>query len=88
MTDVFENKYYKAEWKENVPNTNQRYADGTYAEEPDKFAVYDGATNYIGYIDKRTGNFWVNGDPNSEYNCSFLKAAKEVLVKKGLVFSL
>lgn len=85
---TFENKYYKKEWKEfSSIKGNPRFADGTYFKEGDKYAVYDGATNIMGYVNKN-GNFELLDpkDAESEYKCSFLKAAKEALVAEGLVF--
>lgn len=83
----FENKEYKKEWKEFVPNgtdkdgkdipSKQLYKLGTVHENEDGsgFSVYDGATNYIGVINN-DGSFVING-AKDEYAMTFMKYAKE-----------
>ncbi len=79
----FNNKYYKDEWEQNVPSTGKAYAHGTYFEEGDKYVVYDGGQNLMGYVNKN-GIFSCAGEL-TEYKASFLRSAKEELVKNGLV---
>lgn len=73
----FVNKYYKDEWLEFVPYTQNkvRYREGNYTltGEGTK-VVYDGATNYMGEVLK-DGTFVRISD--SEYNDTFLRAAAE-----------
>lgn len=82
-TKGFRNKYYNSKWQKFVGNSKREYADGTYAEEGGKYAVYDGATNFMGFVNKN-GTFDSDGNL-TEYKASFLKSAKEVLVEAGLV---
>lgn len=79
----FRNTEYKDEWQICVPGSERLYADGTYFEEGDGYAVYDGAQNWMGCINK-DGTFTGNGAP-TEYKASFLRTAKAELVRLGLV---
>ena len=85
MTNInFINKEYKKEWIEFVPNTDNtvRYCEGTAAADDGvDFAVYDGATNYMGRVNKLTGEISYNGKEGEEYNKTFLLAAKETICK-------
>ena len=79
----FRNTEYSSEWLRLIPGTDREYADGTYFAEGDGYAVYDGAQNWVGAVNK-DGTFTGNG-PKSEYNESFLRTAKAELVRLGLV---
>lgn len=79
----FRNNEYRDEWLRLVPGTEREYADGTYFEEGDAYAVYDGAQNWVGAVNK-DGTFTGNGAP-SEYKDSFLRTAKAELVRLGLI---
>lgn len=79
----FRNTLYKDEWQKYVGSTTNEFANGSYFDEGEKFVVYDGAQNLMGYIDKN-GVFSAAG-PLTEYMATFLRAAKAELVKKGLV---
>lgn len=59
---------------------------GTYEYEKkvDAYAIYDGRTNFMGYVSKN-GNFDPCGELY-EVKASWLKAAKEALVAAGLVY--
>lgn len=78
----FINNEYKEEWIKWVPGFEGkvRYCEGTYSLRGDGTkVVYDGATNYMGIV-KPDGTFVSNdsmgGEP-SEYELTFLRAAKE-----------
>lgn len=77
----FTNSEYKKEWDEFVPGTKVLYKEGTYAsDDGNDFAVYDGATNYLGRVNKETGEISYNGS-ESEYNKTFLESAKKEICK-------
>lgn len=82
----FRNTEYKSEWDKHIPGSEREYADGTYFEEGDKYAVYDGAQNWMGCVNKN-GTFTGNG-ALTEYKASFLRTAKAELVRLGLVGTL
>lgn len=82
----FRNTLYKDEWEKCVGQSTHEFADGTYFKEGDKFVVYDGAQNLMGYIDKN-GVFSADG-PLNEYMATFLRTAKAELVKQGLVVAM
>lgn len=78
----FVNKAYKPEWKKFVPGTNNtvRYCEGTFGSDDGvDFAIYDGGTNYVGRVNKETGEMKPNTD--TEYDKSFVEAAKAVICK-------
>lgn len=84
-TGSFVNEAYKKEWMEFIPNMKDRkgdpirYADGTFgADDGNDFAVYDGATNYLGRVNRKTGEINFNGEKD-EYKKTFLEAAKNVI---------
>jgi len=79
----FRNKYYRSEWKNSVPGSGRAYSEGTYFESGEMYAVYDGGQNLMGYV-HRDGTFSGAGEL-TEYSASFLRSAKEELVKNGLV---
>lgn len=79
----FRNTEYRNEWFTKVPGTDLDYADGSYFEEGGAYAVYDGAQNWMGIINK-DGSFSGDG-ALTEYRASFLCAAKTELVRLGLV---
>lgn len=86
-TDTFVNKYYKKEWEEFVPGWEDRdgnpvpYAVGTYiTEDLVNYAIYDGGQNYMGSVNKATGEIKYNTSKD-EYKDSFLLSAKEVICK-------
>lgn len=80
----FENKYYKKEWKEKTFITKKLYKIGTVIEHRDgSFAVYDGAHNWMGSLDKK-GTPKYNGK-SSEYMETFLKSALEFLKEQGKI---
>lgn len=84
---AFKNTYYKKEWFKTVPNTKDVPFDvGTCMHEYGKYAVYDGATNFMGFVNEN-GTFTSNGSL-TEYQASFLRSAKETLVGLGLVNNL
>lgn len=72
----FTNKYYKDNWTQKTPG-GRPYNRGTCEETHDGWAVYDGATNYMGKITHK-GKTVCNGG-ESEYKLGFLRAAKEAL---------
>lgn len=77
-TGSFINKDYKPEWDEFVPNTDNkvRYCEGTYASDDGiDFAVFDGATNYMGRIDKVAKKITEINGKEDDYKDSFLHAA-------------
>lgn len=77
----FTNVEYKKEWDEFVPGTKVLYKEGTYvSDDGNDFAVYDGATNYLGRVNKETGEISYNGS-ESEYNKTFLESAKKEICK-------
>lgn len=77
----FTNVEYKKEWDEFVPGTKVLYKEGTYvSDDGNDFAVYDGATNYLGRVNKETGEIFYNGS-ESEYNKTFLESAKKEICK-------
>lgn len=84
-TGSFVNEAYKKEWMEFVPNMKDRegnpirYADATFcADEGNDFAVYDGGQNYMGRVNRKTGEIEFNG-AKDEYKSTFLEAAKKVI---------
>lgn len=79
-------QFNERDWQKYVGSSKREYADGTYFEEGDKYAVYDGAQNLMGYVNKN-GTFTTDG-ALTEYKASFLKSAKAELVKQGLVSTL
>lgn len=80
----FVNFFYKAEWIQEVPNQpGVYYKHGTYSQTfinyEIKYAVYDGATNFIGYV-KEDGTLEPNSaNPNDEYALSFLECVRKIL---------
>lgn len=79
----FTNTEYKKTWTEFVPGTHNkvRYCEGTFvSNDGNDFAVYDGATNYLGRVNKETGEISYNGS-ESEYNKTFLESAKKEICK-------
>lgn len=62
---------------------NPEHADGTYSEEGGKYAVYDGAKNWMGCI-RKDGSFTGDGAA-TEYKASYLRAARAELIRLGLV---
>ena len=77
----FTNSEYKKECDEFVPGTKVLYIEGTYvSDDGNDFAVYDGATNYLGRVNKETGEISYNGS-ESEYNKTFLESAKKEICK-------
>ena len=82
QTFSFVNEEYKKEWTEFVPFTNNkyRYKDGTCGSEKgyDKWAVYDGATNFLAHISKIDRSVEYNGEAD-EYKKSFVKYALKKL---------
>ena len=79
-TGSFINKEYKPEWTEFVPGTKVRYCEGTCGSEKgyDKWAVYDGATNFLAHISKIDRSVEYNGEAD-EYKKSFVKYALKKL---------
>lgn len=82
----FRNTEYRDEWKRFACNSEHEYADGSYFEEGGKYAVYDGAQNFMGLVN-HNGTFGCNG-ALTEYKASFLRTAKAELIKQGLVCTL
>ena len=81
FTGSFTNNEYKNEWDEFVPGTKVLYKEGTYtSDDGNDFAVYDGATNYLGRVNKETGEISYNGSEN-EYDKTFLESAKKEICK-------
>ena len=81
ISGSFTNNEYKNEWDEFVSGTKVLYKEGTYvSDDGNDFAVYDGATNYLGRVNKETGEISYNGS-ESEYNKTFLEAAKKEICK-------
>lgn len=82
ITGSFINKEYKPEWIEFVPGTKVRYCEGTFASDDGgvRFAVYDGATNLMGFIDRIEKKI-VDSNGGSEYNMTFLNAALPEICK-------
>lgn len=76
----FTNEEYKDSWIKYVPNTNERYCDGTVVTETQdtSWCVYDGATNALAWIDKTTGEVEYNGE-RDEYKETFVKYAKKAI---------
>lgn len=78
----FVNEEYKKEWIEFVPHTNNkiRYCEGTCVSEKgfDKWAVYDGATNFLAHISKIDRSVEYNGEAD-DYKKSFVKYALKKL---------
>lgn len=72
----FYNKGYKSGWTQHT-DTGHPYAAGTANETENGWAIYDGATNYMGKV-TRDGEIIFNGG-ETEYKRSFLHAAKEAL---------
>lgn len=83
----FRNNEYKSEWQKYVGSGKAEYADGTYFEEGEAYAVFDGAQNLMGCVDKN-GTFTTDGSVLTEYKASFLRSAKAELVRQGLVSAL
>lgn len=79
----FRNTEFKSEWNKFVGSSKTEYADGAYFEENGRYAVYDGAENFMGYINK-DGTFGCNG-ASTTYRDSFLRTAKTELEKQGLI---
>lgn len=79
----FRNTLYKDEWDKYVGTSTHEFADGTFFKEGDKFAVYDGGQNLMGYIDKN--GVFSAVSPLTEYMASFLRSAKEELIKERLI---
>lgn len=77
----FENKYYKdGEWEDYVPDSTYRYKDGSaivHDNNPNLFAVYDGAINYMGDV-STSGEIRFGGD-ETEYKRTFLESARDLL---------
>lgn len=82
----FRNTEYKKDWNKYVGSSKREYADGTYFEEGDSYAVYDGGQNLMGYVHKN-GTFTTDG-ALTEFKASFLRTAKAELVRQGLVGTL
>ena len=82
QTFSFINEEYKKDWIEFVPHTNNkvRYCEGTGGSEKgyDKWAVYDGATNFLAHISKIDRSVEYNGEAD-EYKKSFVKYALKKL---------
>lgn len=82
QTFSFINEEYKKDWIEFVPHTNNkvRYCEGTCGSEKgyDKWAVYDGATNFLAHISKIDRSVEYNGEAD-EYKKSFVKYALKKL---------
>lgn len=76
----FRNTEYKNEWAQRICN---EYANGACFEEGGRYAVYDGAQNFMGFVNKN-GRFACNG-AMTEYRASFLRTAKVELVRLGFV---
>ena len=66
QTFSFINEEYKKDWIEFVPHTNNkvRYCEGTCSSEKgyDKWAVYDGAINFLAHISKIDRSVEYNGE--------------------------
>lgn len=79
---MFHNHYYHDDWKEFVPTReNVRYAEGHASFNPDgSLTVYDGDNNFMGTITAE-GVFVYNDPVNTEYEDTFLRAAKEMFFK-------
>lgn len=76
---AFVNKLYKENWEKIVPGTSNEFKNGTYASENSiEYAVYDGAANYMGKVNRETGIFTVNGEA-TEYKLGFLLCAKDAI---------
>ena len=82
QTFSFINEEYKKDWIEFVPHTNNqvRHCEGTCGSEKgyDKWAVYDGATNFLAHISKIDRSVEYNGEAD-EYKKSFVKYALKKL---------
>lgn len=80
LNGSFVNTLYKGTWAKLVPGTNAEYKNGTYVSKDGvDYAVYDGATNYIGRVNKETGELTSNG-AMTEYKASFLICAIDSIV--------
>lgn len=72
----FVNSLYKKEWDVYTHDGKTKFADGTFfSDDGEWFAVYDGATNYMGRVNKTTGEIQFNGTPDV-YKETFLVEAK------------
>lgn len=88
-TMQFVNEGYKKEWLELVPNmydrdgNHPRYCEGTAISEDGgiDWAVFDGGQNYMGRVNKATGEI-IYDNGNDEYNDTFLKAAAAAICGK------
>lgn len=78
----FRNTEYRSEWQKYVGSSKTEYADGTYFKEGNKYVVYDGAQNLMGYINKN-GSFSTDGSALTEYKASFLRSAKAELIRRA-----
>lgn len=83
-TGSFINKEYKPEWIEFVPFTNNkvRYCEGTFSsDDGNDFAVYDGATNYLGRIDRAAKKITEYNGAEDDYKRTFMNAALAEICK-------
>ena len=81
-TGSFINKEYKPEWTEFVPGTKVRYCEGTFgSDDGNDFAVYDGATNYLGRIDRAAKKITEYNGAEDGYKRTFMYAALAEICK-------
>ena len=81
-TGSFINKEYKPEWTEFVRGTKVRYCEGTFgSDDGNDFAVYDGATNYLGRIDRAAKKITEYSGAEDEYKRTFMNAALAEICK-------
>lgn len=78
----FENRYYRdSEWAEFISERGTvRYKDGSaivHGNNPNLFAVYDGAINYMGDV-STNGDIHFGGN-ETEYKRTFLESARDTL---------
>ena len=84
ITGSFINKEYKPEWTEFVPGTNNkvRYCEGTFSsDDGNDFAVYDGATNYLGRINRAAKKITEYNGAEDDYKRTFMNAALAEICK-------
>lgn len=81
LNGAFVNILYKESWAKYVGETTNEYRNGTYASSDGiTYTIYDGATNYMGKVNVKTGKILCNGE-TSEYKESFLQSALIALDK-------
>lgn len=81
-TGSFINKEYKPEWTKFVHGAKVRYCEGTFSsDDGNDFAVYDGATNYLGRINRAAKKITEYNGAEDEYKRTFMNAALAEICK-------